>query len=212
MPYYIKKGSDKMNKCSNCGAELKDGVRFCVECGYAVSQAEDQPEAVASPIEAAAEAIFAVEEAAETGIEPPVEAAPVSEPVKPAEPVSPAPSGYGFTAAPPAAPSMDRQSAPVDAPGKPPKKSRWEIMSGKGTLGAILLMNIPVVGLILMIAWSCGACRKYAKRNLARAMLILFCACLVLSVAAALVIRFAFPDTVVAVFEALCPGYTLSFN
>ncbi len=203
-----------MNRCSNCGAELKDGVRFCVECGYAVSQPAEQPEA-SSPIEAAAEAIFAVEEAVETGSAPadvlPAEpASPVSEPDKAAEPAA-----YGFAPAAPAAPSFvspQPASTPVEAPGKPPKKSRWEIMSGKGTLGAILLMNIPIVGLILMIAWSCGACRKYAKRNLARAMLIIFCACLILSIAAALIVRFAFPDTVVAVFEALCPGYTLNFN
>ncbi len=202
-----------MTRCTNCGAELKDGVRFCVECGYAVPQDEPAAEAAPAPVEAAEEIVSSAEQTLSepSGV---FAAAPAPEiiPDKPAEPT--APSGYGFAPAAPAAPAYSapqRDAGPAEAPGKPPKKSRWEIMSGKGTLGAILLMNIPVVGLILMIAWSCGACRKYAKRNLARAMLIIFCACLVLAVAAALVVRFVFPDTVVAVFEALFPGYTLTF-
>ena len=29
--------------CNNCGAELKDGTRFCEYCGAAAQQAEPQP-------------------------------------------------------------------------------------------------------------------------------------------------------------------------
>ncbi len=197
-----------MIRCANCGAELKEGVRFCVECGYAVSQDAAAP--VSAP-EEATEAISSAEQTVSEAAEVTDLAAPEAESENTAPAAPSEPGSYSFAPAAPAYSAPQRSAEPEEAPGRPPKKSRWEIMSGKGTLGAILLMSIPLIGLILMIAWSCGACRKYSKRNLARAMLILFCACLVLTVAAALVVRFVFPDTVVAVFEALFPGYTLSF-
>lgn len=46
----------------------------------------------------------------------------------------------------------------------------------------------PLVGLILMIVWACGGCRKLQKRNLARASLILA----VIGLALSLVLGFAF--------------------
>ena len=37
----------------------------------------------------------------------------------------------------------------------------------------MLLLCIPVIGLILLIVWACGGCRKLSKRSFARATLIL---------------------------------------
>ena len=96
-------------------------------------------------------------------------------------------------------------------PEKPGSKSKWQIMSTWGTFGAMLLMGIPVIGWIITIVWACGGCRKYAKRNLARAFLLAAVLCLVLTVAAGLVLRFAFPDILVRVFEFFNPGYTIEF-
>jgi len=52
--------------------------------------------------------------------------------------------------------------------------TKYELISAWGYIGISLLMCIPVVGLILMIIWACGGCRKLQKRNYARAMLIMF--------------------------------------
>ena len=84
-------------------------------------------------------------------------------------------------------------------------------MSTWGTVGAILLMAIPVVGLIFAIVWACGGCRKYAKRNLARAELILMAVGVLLAVAGALVLRFAYPQILISIYELLNPGYTIIF-
>ena len=102
-------------------------------------------------------------------------------------------------------------AVPKEDPEKPPVKSKWSIMSTWGTFGSMVLMGIPVIGLIFMIVWACGGCRKYAKRNLARAVLLGIVLCLILSVAGALVLRFVFPDTLVRAFEFFNPGYTIEF-
>ncbi len=106
---------------------------------------------------------------------------------------------------------LEPRPLPKEDPEKPGPKSKWQIMSGWGTFGAMLLMGIPVIGFILAIIWACGGCRKYAKRNLARAVLLGLVLCLVLTVAAGLVLRFAFPDVIVRVFEFFNPGYTIEF-
>ena len=103
------------------------------------------------------------------------------------------------------------RSLPKEDPEKPASKSKWQIMSTWGTFGAMLLMCIPAIGFILTIIWACGGCRKYAKRNLARAVLLGLVLCLILSVAAALVLRFVFPDVLVRAFEFFNPGYTIEF-
>ena len=73
-------------------------------------------------------------------------------------------------------------------------------------------MSIPVLGLVLMILWSCGVCRKIARRNLARAYLILLIVGIVLLIVAALLIRFVFKDQFTLFFERLVPGYTIQWG
>jgi amino acid transporter len=85
-------------------------------------------------------------------------------------------------------------------------------MSSFGMAVQLFLMGIPVIGLILSIVWACGVCRKIARRNLARAWLILLIAAIVLSVAGILVLRFCFPDQLVQVFEQAFPGYTIKWS
>ena len=85
-------------------------------------------------------------------------------------------------------------------------------MSSLGMAVEIFLMSIPVVGFILMILWSCGVCRKLARRNLARAYLILLIVALVLAVVMALLGRFVFKDQLTQLVEQLLPGYTIQWN
>jgi len=63
----------------------------------------------------------------------------------------------------------------------PPKGSKYAPITTGGFIGIMLLMCIPVVGLILIIVWACGGCRKVTKRNLARASLIMMVIGLVIS-------------------------------
>jgi Na+/serine symporter len=85
-------------------------------------------------------------------------------------------------------------------------------MSSVGMAVQIFLMGIPVIGLILSIVWACGVCRKIARRNLARAWLILLILGILLTVAAAIILRFCFPNELVRAFEQTFPGYTIKWN
>lgn len=134
--------------CAKCGAPLKEGVKFCIACGEPVS-APGAKHLSSAPSFAAAGASI-------PGPQPGREPAPPRPPVQPYQ----APPAYG--AVPPA-------SAPS---GRPPHDSPYEPISTWGYVGIFLLLMVPVIGFIFMIVWACGGCRKYNKRNLARAMLI----------------------------------------
>ncbi len=118
---------EKMN-CSNCGAELKEGVAFCGECGTSV--------AAAAAVEAAADEVAA-------SVAP--EAVPEAEVV--AEP-APAPAS-----APAPAPVVKNQDVVVGKFGyKGPKKYRP--ITAWGFFGLDLLYSIPVIGLIFLIIFT----------------------------------------------------------
>ncbi len=98
----------------------------------------------------------------------------------------------------PDAPAAEPAAAPAAAPvpaaqplyaGEipPAKGSKFEPITTKGYIGIMLLMCIPIVGLILMIVWACGGCKKINKKNFARATLIVMAISLVLSLILGLV-------------------------
>ena len=138
-------------------------------------------------------------------------APPAAAPAAPAAPpAAPAPAAAAYPAAypPPAA-----VAAPAaEDPDKPDRKSKYAPMTSLGMAVELFLMSIPVVGLVLMILWSCGVCRKIARRNLARAYLILLIVGLVVTVVLAILARFVFKDQLTGLVEQLIPGYTLQWN
>ena len=194
-----------MAVCISCGNEIAENAKFCNNCGA--------PKAVEEKTVEEVKVETAVPTAAETEIVPP--AAPALETEFIPKPLfnevdNRKTAAYGGAAAP-AAPAMPAEPAPAEETDKPRKKSKWDIISTKGYVGINLLMAIPGIGLILTIIWACGGCRKYAKRNYARAALIFMAIGVLLLIAAALVLRFVFADVIVQVFEALYPGYTIIF-
>ena len=201
-----------MAVCISCGNEIAENAKFCINCGAPAVQENT--------------AVEKEEIKTEEAVPVAVAAAPESAPAEPAAPVEtefiPKPlfaehekdkkSAYDSVVIPTFTPEKQEPAAvPAEDPEKPGKKSKWGIISTKGYIGINLLMAIPVVGLILTIIWACGGCRKYAKRNYARAALIFMAIGIILLIAGALVLRFVFPEVIVQVFEMLYPGYTIVF-
>ena len=210
-----------MAVCPSCGAEAPDTSRFCPECGTKLAPAtvEEKPEAT---VYEASEAPVAEPEAAEKPTWEPIAAdapkpeatvtemfgAPAKKPEFPAAPVYSAPAQPVY-----AAPTQPASvyAPPVD-PDRPGKKSRYAPMTPWGMVLAWFLMSIPVVGLIPMILWSCGVCRKVTRRNLARAYLILLIIAVAALIVLALLARFVFAEDITRFVEFLLPGYTLKWN
>jgi len=89
---------------------------------------------------------------------------------------------------------------------KPPKGSKYELISTMGFVGILLLLAIPVVGPVLVIIWALGGCRKQQKRNFARANLILA----IIGLVIAAVVTYAAVKTVESVVEQLKEQYNVS--
>lgn len=204
-----------MAVCISCGKELGEGVKFCIHCGTPQDAApEEKVETVAAVSAAEPEQKAAESAPLDTEYIPKLTFSekPAPEPA----PVIVPPEQYQeqrrdsarSAAAEPPAPAAAVSGAESHRPGK---KSRWAAISTLGYIGIDLLMAIPVVGLILTIIWACGGCRKYAKRSYARSKLIYIFIAVLLTVGAALVIRFAFPELIVQTFEFFFPGYTIVF-
>ncbi len=142
---------------------------------------------------------------AQTPQQQPVYQAPAQQPVYQAPPVNPYPQQ-------PAQPAYPYGAAPAPQEAAPGKKSPYAPMGSFAMAVQLFLMGIPIIGLILSIVWACGLCRKIARRNLARAWLILLIVAILLTVAGAIVLRFCFPNELVRAFEQTFPGYTIKWN
>ncbi len=143
-----------MAHCTNCGAELKEGVKFCTECGATVSEqaaaAEDsKPQA---PKQEAPKQEVPVQPAAQPQVQQTY--------------AQPQPQQQPVYAQPTSAPMLAQAQAPMTG-------SPYELITTGGFVGISLLLCIPIIGPILILIWALGGCRKYQKRYYARAVLIL---------------------------------------
>ena len=129
-------------------------AKFCTGCGAAL---EDDKKFCT---------LCGAAQSEEGASAPAVEPAPKPQPTRPIQPTPPP-----VYHSPP-----QSQEAAV-----PPKGSKYDPITTWGYIGITLLMCIPVIGLVLMIVWACGKCKKIAKRNFARAMLIMLAVSLVIS-------------------------------
>ena len=183
-----------MANCTECGAQLKDGIKFCTECGAAVPEgkAETAPASETQPQQpqkteqqnAQPQQIPPQPQQQQQTYVPPQNAAP-QQPYAQPQPAYAQPQPAYAQPQPVYQQPAYAQPAPVYAqPGQEPAPgpdSRYGLISAWGFIGIMLLLCIPIIGFILMIVWACGGCRKYQKRNLCRAMLIFMAVSLVIS-------------------------------
>ena len=190
-----------MANCTECGAQLKDGIKFCTECGAAVPEgkAETAPASETQPQQpqkteqqnAQPQQIPPQPQQQQQTYVPPQNAAPQQPYAQPQPAYAQPQPAYAQPQPAYAQPQpvyqqpAYAQPAPVYAqPGQEPAPgpdSRYGLISTWGFIGIMLLLCIPIIGFILMIVWACGGCRKYQKRNLCRAMLIFMAVSLVIS-------------------------------
>ena len=91
----VKEGNTKDMYCINCGAEIKDNLKFCTNCGEPIQKQDGAPQTVNEEPPVQVQSVVAKEE-------PPVQAQPemVKEQIPPAAPIYTEPSstvipGYG---------------------------------------------------------------------------------------------------------------------
>ena len=183
-----------MANCTECGVQLKDGIKFCTECGAAVPEgkAETAPASETQPQQpqkteqqnAQPQQIPPQPQQQQQTYVPPQNAAP-QQPYAQPQPAYAQPQPAYAQPQPVYQQPAYAQPSPVYAqPGQEPvpgPDSRYGLISTWGFIGIMLLLCIPIIGFILMIVWACGGCRKYQKRNLCRAMLIFMAVSLVIS-------------------------------
>ena len=176
-----------MANCTNCGAPLKDGTKFCTECGTTVPAAKPAPPRPQQ------------QPRPQT---PPQQTQQTRPRQEYAQPAYTQPE-YTQTAAPMYG-QLREQEPGADSP--------YALITPGGYIGISLLMCIPVVGILLMIVWACGGCRKIQKRNLARAGLIMMVISLILSLIFGLVFRTVFKNITDEIKEELAPTVQTTEN
>ncbi len=148
--------------CTGCGMELTDSLMFCTGCGTKV------PEGAPAEAPAVKEEIPAEEKVVK---EPVMVQAQPEQQQQYIPPQQQPPQQTAYTP-----PPLPREILDSDIKG-----TKYEPISAWGFIGIMLLMCIPIVGILLVIIWACGGCRKLCKRSLARATLIMAAIGLVIS-------------------------------
>ena len=154
--------------CPVCGNELREGAKFCVECGTPITEdtpqpvtAEETPVQEAEPInQENTETIEAEsheeqpEDKAETAEEQPaeIEPAPQTEPEKDAEPVQ-----------------EKVQQTTVLSYVTDPRM----LLTTAQYFFLTILFHIPVIGLIFMFVWALGRPKNLSLKRFSLAMLLL---------------------------------------
>ena len=179
-------------KCPNCGNELNDDAKFCVECGMPITETEQPvPQSIgetAPETEAAAE-----DQPSAPEMLPREESAPEQEPVKTVLPES-----------------GENAPEPEKASSAEPRKEPVTVVSGTDSrllltsaqyFFLILLFHIPVIGLIFLFVWGLGRPKNLSLKRFSLAVLILRLICWLLALLCAI--------TLLLGISGLIPGFTL---
>ena len=159
--------------CTECGANVPDGVKFCTGCGSPMklpAAAPPTPEPQAASTQAAV-----------TVMEPIPQPAP--QPSPPPQPVAPPPQQTYYQ--PPAAPQP--QVYTPAAPAEIPPTGKFGVMSVLAYIGTMILFALPFIGWLACIIMA-FAPKNQNLRNFSRAMLVFLILGLILSVIAYFVI------------------------
>lgn len=150
--------------CKQCGAELLEGSRFCINCGAQESAPEQvktepapQAEAPVSAQPSYTQPSYTQQDYAKAEQANPQYGAPAG-----------GQQGYQSSYAQPG--YVSNQHTP-QRPYTP--QPQGGVMSTGQFLGTLLLMMIPLAGFILMLVWAFGGTENPNRRNLSRAMLII---------------------------------------
>ena len=153
--------------CPNCGSELNDGAKFCVECGTPVTEAPINSAPVSEgPSKVLSEEIPKEEASmAETPIE-----APTAEEESAAQTSAPAPSTEPTAAKEPIPTQV------VVTAGTDPRM----LLTTAQYFFLTILFHVPVIGLIFLFVWGIGRPKNLSLKRFSLAMLILrLCGCLI---------------------------------
>ena len=165
--------------CENCGNQLPDGAKFCLNCGSKVelSEAADaaQGEAAAAAEAVETEAVKETDMEAASGSAPDQPTAPADTPQPMPEPSAPEQPKPQSVPIQPTALSQDQKpsvtqieaSTVVTKPEKVDPLPVWKF------IGILILQSIPIIGLVMILVWSFSGSFNRNTRNYARAVFIL---------------------------------------
>jgi hypothetical protein len=188
--------------CENCGNQLPDDSKFCVNCGAKIEAADAAIEesAVAADVAeaeagaAASEPVYVPDPQPAPAFEPQIgqaQASPGPRPVQPAPQMAqPAPQMAQPAPRPQDKPPVMRPDMPnsVMKPEKTNPLPVWKF------IGMFILQGIPIIGFIMILVWAFGGSFNKNTRNYARAVFILFLIGLVLTIAGVIAFWSTFKD------------------
>ena len=178
-----------MVTCSQCGASVLEGKKFCGSCGSPMGESNEPAQDVTVIDKPFSEAPSTAQPPPSTQIPPP----PAQSSAYTSPPPSPQPTRTApytsqpqqpqqpprYTQAPYYGSQSSQQTGGIDA--QPPKGSPYSVASTLSYIGMMILFCIPLIGIIscIVMAVSTG---NLNRRNFARAMLILIIIGVVFSV------------------------------
>ena len=150
--------------CTECGANVPDGLKFCTGCGKlmdeaTVSQTQQQPQQQ-QQVQQQQPQQQQVQQSASVARVAPATATPATLTTQPIATVAYNPA----------------------ANMAPPKGSRYAVMGTLGYIGTMILFAIPLIGIIVCIIWSFSSTVNINRRNLSRAFLIFMIIAVVLGI------------------------------